>query len=167
MGGVLWANTDSASKIAEVIVSEVYMFDRDFLDYASEGNLKAIKATLAYAPENAAALLNATDANGDTPLMLAAWLGHVAVVEHLASANHNGATAYLLAAAGGHTKVMRILAATRGVNTNVSDKNGADALTLLRRAMERQTLQNPFSFTPQQQQALNRRRASHPSAHLG
>lgn len=117
------------------------MLEDIFLTYASNGDLVAVNATLEANPDSTKALLNARDANGDTPLMLAAWLGHTAVVEFLAhqpqtplnAANNNGATAYLLAAAGGHEGIMTILARTHGVDTGARDKLGADANTLLER----------------------------------
>lgn len=138
------------------------MLEDILLTCASDGNLAAVKATLEANPDSTKALLNACDANGDTPLMLAAWLGHTAVVEFLASlpetplnaANNNGATAYLLAAAGGHENIMTILARTAGVNTKTRDKFNADAAEILRRFKARNTTTPMRPLTAKQRQNI-------------
>lgn len=139
------------------------MFEDIFLTYASDGNLAAVKATLEANPDSTKALLNACDANGDTPLMLAAWLGHINVVKYLIrqpqtplnATNNNGATAYLLAAARGHENIMKFLAETAGVNTKARDIHGADANTLLARHKAGKATKQMPPLSPRQQRAMD------------
>jgi len=142
-------------------MNEKHMLEDILLTYASDGNLAGITTTLEANSDSTRALLNARDANGDTPLMLAAWLGHTAVVQYLArqrqtplnATNNNGATAYLLAAAGGHEDIMTILARTAGVNTKAKDKKGADANKLLDQYRKKTPRPAP-EISPEQKQAI-------------
>jgi hypothetical protein len=79
---------------------------------AREGNADTVKSLLA----TRLADVNATDANGNTPLIEAARFGHDEVVTALLIAkadvnakNRDGKTALTLAAEGGHDEVVRLL----------------------------------------------------------
>lgn len=89
----------------------------DLIDAVRRGDTSAVEALLDTEPR----ALARGDAQGMTPLMWAAWLGHVPLLQRLlergadASAQDSrGATALMLAAERGHLEAARLLVGTAG-----------------------------------------------------
>jgi ankyrin repeat protein len=79
--------------------------------------------------------VNKANSNGFTPLLIAAYRGHLDVVEYLVGkgadvnqANNNDVTPLFFAAQEGHLEVVQHLLKQRGIEVNKADNDGATPL---------------------------------------
>ncbi|WP_039458752.1 ankyrin repeat domain-containing protein [Candidatus Jidaibacter acanthamoebae] len=105
------------------------------LNAVSNGKIEEVKALINCVREQGSPIdLNVRDENGNSPLMIAIYLGYKDIVDLLICArvdknasNEDGDTALIIAVRGGHKKIAEFLITT-GADKNASNKDGDTAL---------------------------------------
>lgn len=107
---------------------------QEFLAAASEGDLFTVQSYLRMEEEG---IINCVDSKRNTALILAAFAGHLAMVELLLTipgisinfSNTMGKTALMNAASGGHLAIVTLLLAQKGIEPGLVDSNCDTALS--------------------------------------